>query len=59
MKSVASEVIAHRRKEKDKKNRVFLDSLLENSDIFPTEDEVLSVIIIVTCVICRLVCLFC
>ena len=40
MKDVGSEIIAQRRNQKDKKDKVFLDLLLENTDIFSTEDEV-------------------
>ena len=40
IKKIVSEVIAQRRNEKDKKSKSFLDTFLENDDLFMTEDEV-------------------
>ena len=42
MKKVAIDVVSKRKNEKDKKCKIFLDTLLENEDVFPTDDEVCS-----------------
>ena len=42
MKKVTKDVVYKRKNEKDKKNKIFLDTLLENKDVFPTDDEVCS-----------------